>query len=43
MNIKQEIVNKLSVFIEGNDLKKYAGKEQFIQKYRKTSFFRARI
>lgn len=30
MNIKQEIANKLSVFIEGNDLKKYAGKEQFI-------------
>lgn len=39
MSIKQEIANKLSVLIKDNDLKKYSGKDQFIQKYRKTSFF----
>lgn len=30
MNIKKEIVNKLSILIEDNDLKKYSDKDQFI-------------
>lgn len=30
MNIKKEILKKLSILIEENDLKKYSGKEQFI-------------